>query len=334
MKKTLTINLNGIVFHIDEDAYEKLHNYLDAINRQFSNKEEGKEIISDIEARIAELFKEKLKAHRQIVSIEDVNEVIQILGMPEDFSDHDPVDEKKQSNKYERSEKRLYRDPDDRVLGGVCSGLAAYFNIDMVIIRILMIFALFSGFGFMLYIILWIAIPVARTTAQKLEMRGERVNISNIEKTIKDEFGEIKENFRRFRYSDKYNESRDGLSKLVHVIGIVVVTFVKMMAVLFGVILILIGVALLFGISSPIIFGHPFIHSLSVNSFLQLFTDTATINTFHTCLIVLILIPLLFIIWSLLRFLTGIKVNRMTNKIMGFTGFIIWVVFLVISTLR
>ena len=199
MKKTLTINLNGSVFHIDEDAFQRLNNYLNAVDKHFPNAED-KEILRDIEARIAELFSEKL-INRNVVEIADVEQVISILGQPNQFGGEDeteaeqPKDEPREKQRESRkSSRKLYRDPDKQVLGGVLAGLAAYFGFDVVWLRILAVVCVFFGFGspILLYIIAWLIMPEAKTAAQKLEMRGEKVNIDNIKNYFESE--EFKEN--------------------------------------------------------------------------------------------------------------------------------------------
>ena len=194
MKRTLSINLSGSVFNIDDDAYNLLKKYLDLIESHFADEKEGREIISDIESRIAELFKERITDYKQVIVIKDVEEIIEIMGQPEEIGD--PMDasgtggrEKFGPSRY----RRIYRDPDNRILGGVCGGMGAYWHIDPLIIRI--IFAVASLIflsGVLIYLILWIVIPEAKTTAQKLEMRGEPVNISNIGKAVKEEFQNFK----------------------------------------------------------------------------------------------------------------------------------------------
>jgi phage shock protein PspC (stress-responsive transcriptional regulator) len=199
MKTTVTINLGGLIFHIDDDAYEVLHSYLIAIERQFANETDPKEIISDIESRLAELFTETLGNKKDVISKEDVARVISIMGEPQDFSVDDEQDNqttRKNMSTYQTT-KRLYRDPDDRVLGGVCGGLGAYFNSDPLLFRILFIIIFFGlGSGLIIYVILWIAIPEARTTAQKLEMRGEPITIDNIKKAVREEFENVKKNMK------------------------------------------------------------------------------------------------------------------------------------------
>jgi phage shock protein PspC (stress-responsive transcriptional regulator) len=215
MKKTLTVNISGIVFHIDDDAYAKLDRYLVTIRRHFSSDEGCDEIIAGIEGRIAEMFQEKVTASKQVVTLADVKEVISQLGEPEQISGSDEASEKKQgsgsgdSDYYDfKASKRLYRDPDDKYIGGVCGGLGAYFQVDPTWMRLLFIVGIFAGFGILLYIILWIVIPRARTTAEKLEMRGERVNLSNIEKSIKEDIQDIKNNLRNIS-----EETRDAFKK-------------------------------------------------------------------------------------------------------------------------
>jgi phage shock protein PspC (stress-responsive transcriptional regulator) len=198
MKKTFSVNLGNRVYNIDEDAYLKLRDYLERIESHFSDNKEREEIINDIELRISELLTERMGVTRQVVTLPDVDYIIQTMGDPSQFA----VDEEKaQPNQeshypYERHHRRIYRDPDNRVLGGVCGGLGAYLNMDPVIIRvILLVLLLCYGVGLLLYIIMWIVVPEARTTAQKLEMRGDPVNISNIGKFVEEEFDQVKKSF-------------------------------------------------------------------------------------------------------------------------------------------
>jgi phage shock protein PspC (stress-responsive transcriptional regulator) len=194
MKKTLTINLAGLVFNIDEDAYFVLQDYLEKIKTYFSEEKEVDDIMHDIEIRIAELLGEKITPTKQVVTLQDIEEIIKIMGEPHEFGD---PDKEKKSTYYRTSAKRVYRDPDNRILGGVCGGLGAYMGIDPIIIRIIFIVIFFGfGAGLLIYLILWIIIPEAKTTAQKLEMRGEHVNVSNIGGFVREEFENIKNSFK------------------------------------------------------------------------------------------------------------------------------------------
>ncbi len=195
MKKTLTINLAGMVYNIDEDAYNKLRLYLENIELHFSDEKEIADIMNDIEIRISELLSEKIEPHKQVITITDIEEIIKTMGEPHEFGD--PDREEKHRTYSSSYQKRVYRDPDNRVLGGVCGGLGAYMGIDSVIIRIIFVIIFFLfGAGLLIYIILWIIIPEAKTTAQKLEMRGEPVNVSNIGSFVKEEFENVKNSFK------------------------------------------------------------------------------------------------------------------------------------------
>lgn len=196
MTKTISINLGGLLFHIDDKAFETLKAYLQSIEKQFKDEKEKREIIADIEARIAELLSERLDRNTDLVTEEDISTVISIMGEPHDFVDdenQEPQGASKQQYHRTYSTKRMYRNPDDRIFGGVCSGLGAYFNVDSWVFRtIFIIFTIFFFVGFVVYVILWIATPEAITTAQKLEMRGEPITVENIKNAVKEEFDNVK----------------------------------------------------------------------------------------------------------------------------------------------
>ncbi len=203
MKKTLTINIDGIVFHINEDAYYKLSHYLDRVNAYFRRDKGGDEIISGIESRIAEIFRERKKGYSQVITIEDVDEVISQLGEPSQINGEEKESEKKEQkttrnsssyNSDESAPRRLFRDPDDKYIGGVCGGLAVYFNLDPTIIRLIFVILFLTGTSILLYLVLWIVIPKARTTSERLSMRGEKINLSSIEKAIREDIEDIKRN--------------------------------------------------------------------------------------------------------------------------------------------
>jgi len=195
MKITVSINLGGYSFNIDEDAYAELKMYLRNLELHFAGEESASEILSDIETRMAELFRTKITSYKQVINIEDVRQTISVLGTPEDISDSDgPTSREKFSSPGYH---RMYRDPDNRIIGGVCSGMGAYWNIDPLIVRIIFIaLALAGGVGVMVYLILYIALPEAKTTAQKIEMKGEPVNIHNIKDAVKKEFNSVRKNMK------------------------------------------------------------------------------------------------------------------------------------------
>ncbi len=188
MKVTVNINLGGYPFNVDDDAYERLRQYMKSLENEFSGESSASEIMTDIEGRIAELFRMRLNSYKQVITIKDVEEVIAILGSPEVISGSGPAEEGPP-----RSQRRMYRDPDRRVIGGVCAGISAYLNWDPLIMRIIFaVLILPGGFGLGLYLILWIVLPEAKTTAQKLEMRGDPVTIGNIKDSVKEEFETVK----------------------------------------------------------------------------------------------------------------------------------------------
>jgi phage shock protein PspC (stress-responsive transcriptional regulator) len=188
MKVTVNINLGGYPFNMDEDAYERLRQYMKSLEKEFSGESSASEIMSDIEVRIAELFRMRLNAYKQVITMKDIEEVMAILGSPEVISGGEATDERPP-----RSQRRIYRDPDRRVFGGVCAGISAWLDWDPLIMRIIFaVLVLPGGFGLGLYLILWIVLPEAKTTAQKLEMRGNPVNIENIKESVKQEFETVK----------------------------------------------------------------------------------------------------------------------------------------------
>jgi len=198
MNKTININLGGYAFTIDEDAYEIAHNYLTTLSRHFGSGEGAAEIMQDIESRMGELVN-RTKGTRSIVNKVDVLQSISVLGTPEelkdiDFSDIPSGEKKSTGHTFQlKTGKRLYRDPDDKMIGGVCSGLAAYFGIqDAVWVRITFaLLTLAGGASALIYIVLWAIIPPARTVSERLEMMGEPTNVNNIARMVKEELEEL-----------------------------------------------------------------------------------------------------------------------------------------------
>lgn len=173
MDKTISINLAGALFKVDDEAYKILRDYLQAIDLRFRNMKGGNETVEDIESRIAEIFQSQ-KGIAGVITRENVEYMISIIGKPEEFESAE-TEEELTDPAYRR--KRLYRNPDDTIIAGVCGGLGAYLNTDPVLLRILfVIFTAFFAFGFFLYLILWIALPVANTETRKREMYGNEYN--------------------------------------------------------------------------------------------------------------------------------------------------------------
>ena len=236
MKKTYNINLGGIVFHIDEDAYDLLDKYLSNLRIHFSKEEGAEEIIHDMELRISELFSERLCEKKQVITLRDVEEIIAQMGKPEEFAEEDTTQDTNEYKKEEKVPKRLFRDPDNKVIGGVCSGIATYFGWDVTILRIIMIVLAFPVIvgafvikGIVLaYIIAWIIIPEANTAADKLSMKGMKVNVENIGKTVTDGFEKVNDYV-------KSEKSRSVLHKIGEAIVSVVGFLVKAILIIVAV---------------------------------------------------------------------------------------------------
>jgi len=246
MNKTVNINLANILFHIDEDAYNKMRRYLEAIKQSFANTAGSDEIIADIEARIAELFHEKLHNERQVITIKEVDEVITIMGQPEDYMiDEDIFEDEPIASKStkEKRVKKLYRDTETKYVAGVSAGIGHYAGIDSLWVRLLWLFlTIFSGGGFiLLYGLLWILIPEAKSTSQRLDMRGEAVNISNIEKKVKQGFDEVAEKVKSVDYEKVGNKVKNGSKTFFDTLGDIIMFFFKIIGKFVGILLIIIG---------------------------------------------------------------------------------------------
>jgi len=221
MKKTFTININGKIFHIEDDAFEKLQEYLQRLNHYFVSQQGGMEILQDIESRIAELFQDKISEKQEAVTNEWVVEVMTRMGTPEDFMDSEQTQNEENANEVlqgEKIKKRMYRDSENRVIGGVCYGMGTYFNIDPVILRVLFVLLVFLGAGIsiIIYLVLWVVVPKATTTAQRLEMRGEEPTIHNIQKTIQEEVKEVKKSMEKINQSESFRKGKKAVSNAFH----------------------------------------------------------------------------------------------------------------------
>lgn len=190
MNKTVNINLGGTFFHIDEDAYQKLNRYFDAVKRSLSVNSGQDEIMNDIETRISEIFTERIFSKNHVITLQDVDAMIAIMGQPEDYQ---LEDDHAHSQTYQKSSsyrgKKLFRDIDNKILGGVAAGFAHYFGIDSLWIRLALVLIVIAGFGspILVYILFWVLVPKAITTAEKLAMTGEPANLHNIEKKVREE---------------------------------------------------------------------------------------------------------------------------------------------------
>ena len=315
MKKTVSVNLNSRVFIMDEDAYQLLDKYLQNLRIHFRKEEGGDEIVADFEARIEELFSEKTRLGYEVISIGYVEEVIARVGKPGDFSeDGDAKEESETHSQRKKSEKGLYRDGEDKAIGGFCSGLATYFGWDVLAVRVIFIVLLFVSFFWMavVYVIAWIVVPEAKTAEEKLRMKGEPVTIENIGKTVS---GATK----------KVSESSSGcLGSLVSIVGVMLKVCLIGLAclvavpVLFGLfIAIVVLVSVLFGVGGGLLGTLPFGLGNS-----DLFVDPTNPILGVISFILLVIIPLIaFVYWIVAR-ITKLKP---LNKGVKWAGIVIWI---------
>ena len=260
MNKTININLGGILFHIDEPAYLILKKYLDSIKNTFKNTPGCEEIISDIENRIAELLIENQKTTGQIISVDDIEQIIKVMGQPEDYQ-IDPEENQQQTEPSEKPIKKLYRDTINGYVGGICAGLEHYFKIDAIWFRLLFIALAIASFGtvVLVYIALWIFIPEAKSATQRLHMIGEQVNISNIEKQVKEKFNQVSDKLKDVDYKDLSHKARKKSSVFFEKLGSGIKNTFKILAQILGYILITVTslglIALTFTLISILVFG-------------------------------------------------------------------------------
>ncbi len=336
MNKTVTINISGIIFHIEEDAYEKLGSYLRTVRSRFSEDDGRDDIMADIESRIAEILNERVGPSKQVVLMADVDYVISLMGEPEAISDGENAgaassEDDSRSEDGPRTRRRLYRDTDDKVIGGVCSGLGYYFDIDPVWLRGAFAVSFFVfGTGLLFYILLLLIIPKAETTAEKLEMRREPVDLNNISKTVKEEFGEFKKRAENFgneakQYGKKWQEDsrqwrrrhkgnsafEDFFHGVFHVIGRIFAFVLLALGIFFL-------IALITSTFSLTDFGNlPF--GEHVSSF---FPDRFSYYMGLTCFFIVFGIPIIMMIYKGIRLVFRIKRQ---DRIISIVALVIWI---------
>jgi len=343
MKKTLNINLGGMIFHIDEDAFNKLEAYLGALRQQFIQTNGGSEILNDVETRMAELFRERTSESKQVINIQDVDEVIAIMGRPEDYLDEEMASNTSYSyeESYSSNGKKIHRDVDNRIVGGVASGLAAYFNMDALWIRILFLASFFAGFGFLLYLILWAIIPAARTTTEKLQMRGKPVTLSNIENFVKEEGAAMGAKMSELGGKAR-NVGRSGQSLLAQLFsGIfeIIRLILKFIFKAIGFIFLGIGLVIIAILAISLFIGveiNDYHYNISeLSNIVQLLAiDSSSYNSMMIGASLLLLGPLLLLVYYGLRIVFGIEpLNSGVRRGLALTS-LAGVILLVISGIK
>lgn len=265
MDKTISISLGGFSFVVDDRAFFKLKNYLDDIRHSLHGMEGTEDIISDVEIRIAELFKEKLGV-REVVNEADVEHIIGVMGKPEQYVDEDNEETSKSysssGSSYKQTagdkiKRKLYRDPNDKIIAGVLSGLAHYLGVETWVTRVLWIVLFFSdvfisgaSLTIISYIVLWIILPKAETATQKYEMYGQAGDFETIKKNASQAATEMKGVAR---------DASGALGKLFHVLGKIILFFLGIMLICTGIGLIIGAIALLITSSAELpmqVFGY------------------------------------------------------------------------------
>ena len=318
MNKTISVNIGGFVFHIEEQAYAELRQYLESISNGIPLNEGRHEIMSDIEARIAEIFKDALQtSKREVVVAADVKSAINTMGRPEEITD--PFQQQSEqkddsnSNTFSRSYKMLYRDGEERILGGVCSGLGHYFGVNPILFRAAFAIAfIFWGSGLLLYIILLLIIPKAKTTAEKLEMRGRPVNLKEIRKNAEEEFGEISKSaaagYAKLESEVKNSTWQGRINGFFDMLGTLVTRFFKIVAKFIAVIVWFVSVVLLLSVTAAVfakLFGSEYVSMMNINGVEFFEGNNSTL--FIIGVMLLIGVPAFALTYVTTKFIFGIK---------------------------
>ncbi len=328
MNKTIIININGIVFHIEEDAYEVLKNYMTDVKRHFLNSADSLEITTDIENRIAEMFNELL-AHegKQVIVEQDVNAVISQMGTVADFEKSEQDAEPGFSDNFysNNNKRRLFRDPDDHLIAGVAAGIANYFDVQAVWIRLAFALTfLAGGTGLLLYIILWIVVPKAISRADKMAMKGEKLNLEGFKRNFEQELGSMHQNFSNFKQEARpfVYKARDFSGDLGHHLANFLTGFANLFLKLVGILILLACFGwLVFFIVALVAFlsvGHfmPF-HDIPYELLRHHNANTIFISGFLVAII-----PLVSIIMLVLK---GIFHVGSINRSTGTTALAVWI---------
>lgn len=313
MKKTLTVNLGGTVFHIDEDAYLLLDNYLMNLKQHFHRQQGSEEIVNDMELRISELFQEKKLQGTMVIDISCVEAVIAQLGKPEELNvgeEDATADEQQQEYTQHVVGKKLFRNPEDKLIGGVASGLAAYLGWDVTAVRLALLLLLFLGYGsfFVIYLVLWIVIPEAKSATEKLQMRGQSITIENIGKTVTEGFEKVTHGVHNYVRSGK---PRSTIQKVADAFVAVVGFLLKALFILLVIacspvllVLALVFVALVLGgIIGLVGGGAALLYLVPAGMEVPILTASSPIMlwTVSVSLIICMALPLALLIYTLLR---------------------------------
>ncbi|TAL69633.1 MAG: PspC domain-containing protein [Bacteroidetes bacterium] len=326
MDKTININIAGTLFQIDEEAFRILRDYLQAINNRFRNVQGGHETIDDIESRIAEIFQSQ-KGMAGVISKANVEAMIAIIGKPEDF-DHTGTET--EAPVYTSQRKRMYRNPDDSIISGVCGGIGAYLNTDPVLFRILFVlFTMLFGAGFFVYIALWIALPSARTDTQKREMFGGAYHSTG---------SPIRQPDNTFVssapvYNSGYNNtSRIGnaFNEIFRALGRVCYIILRIFLIIIGVMLVLTGFLFILSFVMIFVFKYPWVFSadgfdmnfIYFPDFLNYIVSPASAPWIIALTSIAVVLPMLALIYWGVKMIFWFKAK---DGIVSLAGLVLWV---------
>lgn len=320
MNKTIIININGIVFHIEEDAYEVLRTYMTEVKRHFAYSPDSDEIVTDIENRLAEMFNERLNAdNRQVIITADVESITERMGNVSDFDIDDDDQPVRLTDPIYKAEKKLFRDTDDRIISGICAGIAHYFGIGPRWIRLLAIISLFLGIGIPVYLILWLVIPKAVTRADKMAMKGEPINIQSFKKNFDEELAGLKHGLK-----NAHHEAKPAINQLARFIGNAGMLVIKII----GGIIVFSGIIALIALSIGLITFLGYWNSNQLNAFPFNMVNPGYKSIFTISAFILIFIPLA----ALVVFAVRVIFTRFAvSKTVYFGMLILWLTALVVG---
>lgn len=328
MKKTLNINIGNSIIHIEEDACDLLHTYLIEVKQHFGKSADDFEIVSDIENRIAEMFGEMLHTQqKQVIELADVQVVIELMGSVKDFekeSDEEPAAQYAGANFNTFGERKIYRDTDEAMVAGVCSGLSHYLKMDVSILRVIAVMTIFlGGSGLIAYLILWVSIPKAFTRAEKMAMKGEAANLQGFKRNFEEELSNLRDNLKTAgdHLQPFVKHSGSFIAEFVEVLGAfaqgagkTIFRFIAIVIMISGslaMVAALIAIAALLGLWDS---GTSGIFPLNM-------VDEAYFSTFAIAVFIVVAIPLLSLILLSVRAAFN---SRGVNRTFSYALLLIW----------
>lgn len=319
MNKTVSINIGGLFFHIDDNAYNQLNTYFNTIKNSLS-EDSKEEVMHDIETRVAELLGARIVPDKQVINHMDIDYIISVMGKPEDYI----IDQEQENNFTQQAapnyaaygKRKLFRDTENGKISGVSTGIAHYIGVDPIWVQLFFILIVLAGFGsgILVYIGFWLLVPAAVTTSDKLLMHGEPITVSNIEKKIKEGYDKVSNTFQEYDPKTFKKKVNTGVDKSVSSIERVLVGIAKAIAIAIGVFLMIISLCGMAGVtifSGLITFYHLFDPNMQFGLTEQIVGEGFNTTLFGILVFFSSIIPLLFL------FLLSIKIINPNSKPIG-----------------